>query len=109
MNSRYAELKRDYQSQARALERQIELLAETKAVSSQNQGRQINLAVIDAAFPNPDPVAPRPVRNVLLAIPIGLLLGIVLLLLNQLARPIFVHPRQLAQSTGLPVVGVMNR
>lgn len=107
-NSEYAELKREYNSLAHALETQMEALSAAVAESSKSNEGGANLAVIDPATPGYDAVSPRIVRNIALSLPLGLGLGVLLVLLGHLARPVFVHPRQLARATGLPVVGVYN-
>ena len=107
-NSRYQELKRDYQAKARALDSQLQALAEARSAAAENMGGNASITVIDRAEPNSVPVAPRPLRNMGIAVLVGFLLGILAVLARQFSRPVFVHPRQVEHVAGLPVIGILN-
>ncbi len=106
LNSQYAELRRQYQALASALNVQMESLAEARISAMARGANAVNVAVIDWAIANPRAVAPRFWRNLLLSLIVGLGLGVLLAIFSQLARPVFVHPRQLERATGLPVVAI---
>ncbi|MBX3730360.1 MAG: hypothetical protein KF858_14360 [Candidatus Sumerlaeia bacterium] len=109
MNSEYQELKRDYQAKAKALESQLGALAEAEAAAAQSSTAGGNITIVDAARPNPAAASPKVLRNILVAIPTGFLLGVLLVLIGQLNRGVFVHPREVERRTGLPVVGIANQ
>jgi uncharacterized protein involved in exopolysaccharide biosynthesis len=107
LNSRYQELKRDYSAKARALDSQIQALAEADSSAAEKLGGHATITVIDRAVENGTPVSPRPVFNMLVALIVGLLLGLLAVLAGHYANPVFIHPRQVEQTTGYPVVGIM--
>jgi uncharacterized protein involved in exopolysaccharide biosynthesis len=107
-NSTYQELKRDYEAKARTLDSQLQALAEAESMAAEKYGAHANITVIDRAVPADTPVSPRPLRNIALSLVVGLLLGILALTANHYTRPLFVHPRQVEQLTGLPIVGILN-
>ena len=106
-NSRYSELKREYSTLAGTLESQMQTLSEALAAANEQRGGA-NIAVIDPASASYKPVAPKPVRNIVLSIPLGFAIGLVLTFLGFMTRPVFLHPRQVTAITGLPVVGMLH-
>lgn len=109
LNSEHAQLKGEYDSLVRALETQQDSLASALAAAAESSVGGAYIEVIDKAQPNYTAVAPRTLRNLVLSILGGFFLGILLVLASHLTNPIFVHPRQLAELTSVPVVGVLGR
>lgn len=106
-NSRYAELKREYQGRAATLDQQIRALTEARIAATGQSDRVANIAVIDWARANSQPVAPRPLLNILVAFFIGSALGVIVVLAGHFLQPILVHPREVESLTQLPVVAIL--
>ena len=109
LNSKHAELRREYQGAGKALDAQIQSLAETRISAAQNVSGLANIAVIDHGILHKKAVSPRIRRNLILSIIIGLGLGILIVLFEQLAHPVFVHPRQIERVTSVPVVATLYK
>lgn len=107
LNSHHVEFKREYQSLANVLNSQMERLAEAEA-SVHNSISGANIAVVDKAYAPTSPMSQHPLRTLFLALIVGFGIGLVVVLSNQAFRPVFVHPRQLAKFSGVPVTAVRN-
>ncbi len=108
LNGQHMELKREYLGAGQALNLQLQNLADARISAAKRTSGMANIAVIDYGSISNKPVSPRLFRNFFLSIPIGLAIGIILVLFSQTLYPIFVHPRQLEQETNVPVVALMH-
>lgn len=107
LNGEHKELKREYDSAGEVMTTQLENLATAKITAAERASGMANIAVIDYGIRNDNPVSPNLWRNIIISIPVGLGIGILLILLGQLAHPVYVHPRQLEESSGVPVVALL--
>jgi polysaccharide biosynthesis transport protein len=94
-------------------ERRAQLAANQRALSDQYtivqsaSTNQIN--VFQEATPNPTPIAPEIVRNVLAALIAGLVLGLAAMLLFEYFTDVIYTPEELRKTTGLPFLGGIAR
>src|SRR5262245_6435446 len=65
--------------------------------------------VLQPAIPNPTPIAPEIVRNVLAALIAGLVLGLAAMLLFEYFTDVIYTPEELRKATGLPFLGGIAR
>ncbi len=100
----YLELKRTHDNNQRLYEMVLQRLKET-GVSGMMQ--MSNVRILDRAQAPDGPVSPRPVRNIALAILVGLLGGVALsFLLEQLDTTITTR-EQVEERLGLPFLGII--
>jgi|GEM_PF-2206950 len=74
----------------------------------QNSGAN-QIAVMEQAVPNPTPIAPEVVRNVLAALIAGLVLGLAAMLLFEYFTDVIYTPEELRKATGLTYLGGIAR
>jgi uncharacterized protein involved in exopolysaccharide biosynthesis len=109
LNNQHAELRREYEGNARALDTQIQALAEATIAARRSEAGSTNVAVLDPPVPNERAVSPRYLLNLLLSFPIGILIGFVAVITGQMIRPVVIHPRQVEMLTRIPVVTTVPR
>jgi tyrosine-protein kinase len=94
-------------------ERRAQLAASQRALSDQYtivQSSSTNqIGVLQPAVPNPIPIAPEVVRNVLAALIAGLVLGLAAMLLFEYFTNVIYTPEELRKATGLPNLGGIAR
>ncbi|MFL5802106.1 MAG: polysaccharide biosynthesis tyrosine autokinase [Roseiflexaceae bacterium] len=94
-------------------ERRAQLAASQRALSDQYtivQSSSTNqIAVLQPAVPNPSPIAPEIVRNVLAALIAGLVLGLAAMLLFEYFTDVIYTPEELRKASGLPYLGGIAR
>jgi polysaccharide biosynthesis transport protein len=94
-------------------ERRAQLAASQRALSDQYtivQSASTNqIDVLQPAIPNPTPIAPEIVRNVLAALIAGLVLGLAAMLLFEYFTDVIYTPEELRKATGLPFLGGIAR
>jgi polysaccharide biosynthesis transport protein len=94
-------------------ERRAQLAANQRALSDQYtivQSASTNqIDVLQPAIPNPTPIAPEIVRNVLAALIAGLVLGLAAMLLFEYFTDVIYTPEELRKATGLPYLGGIAR
>jgi len=94
-------------------ERRRQLDTSQRALSEQynvvQSGSTNQIAVMQAAIPNPIPIAPEIVRNVLAALIAGLVLGLAAMLLFEYFTDVIYTPEELRKATGLPYLGGIAR
>jgi non-specific protein-tyrosine kinase len=94
-------------------ERRAQLAASQRALTDQYtivQSSSTNqIDVLQQADPNPTPIAPEIVRNVLAALIAGLVLGLAAMLLFEYFTDVIYTPEELRKATGLPYLGGIAR
>jgi capsular exopolysaccharide synthesis family protein len=94
-------------------ERRAQLAAAQRALADQYtivQSTSTNqIDVLQPAVPNPIPIAPEIVRNVLAALIAGLVLGLAAMLLFEYFTDVIYTPEELRKATGLPYLGGIAR
>jgi tyrosine-protein kinase len=94
-------------------ERRAQLAASQRALSDQYtivQSASTNqIDVLQQAIPNPAPIAPEIVRNVLAALIAGLVLGLAAMLLFEYFTDVIYTPEELRKATSLPYLGGIAR
>jgi non-specific protein-tyrosine kinase len=94
-------------------ERRAQLAASQRALTDQYtivQSSSTNqIDVLQQAVPNPVPIAPEIVRNVLAALIAGLVLGLAAMLLFEYFTDVIYTPEELRKATGLPYLGGIAR
>jgi tyrosine-protein kinase len=94
-------------------ERRAQLATSQRALSDQYtivQSSSTNqIAVLQPAVPNPSPIAPEIVRNVLAALIAGLVLGLSAMLLFEYFTDVIYTPEELRKATSLPYLGGIAR
>ena len=94
-------------------QRRAQLAASQRALSDQYtivQSASTNqIDVLQPAIPNPTPIAPEIVRNVLAALIAGLVLGLAAMLLFEYFTDVIYTPEELRKATGLPYLGGIAR
>jgi non-specific protein-tyrosine kinase len=94
-------------------ERRAQLAASQRALSDQYtivQSSSTNqIAGLQPAVPNPSPIAPEIVRNVLAALIAGLVLGLAAMLLFEYFTDVIYTPEELRKASSLPYLGGIAR
>jgi non-specific protein-tyrosine kinase len=94
-------------------ERRSQLAANQRALSDLYTVVQTastnKIDVLQPALPNPTPIAPEIVRNVLAALIAGLVLGLAAMLLFEYFTDVIYTPEELRKATGLPFLGGIAR
>lgn len=97
-------LQRDVEGAQRAYDLVTQRLTQA---SLESQSQQTNIAVLTRAFPPLEPSSPRLLFNVVIAVFLGLLLGVGIAPILELMDHRVRSPEELAQLTELPVWGVI--
>lgn len=84
----YLRLKQEYEAWVKALDMQIQRLAEARIAAAERSTQVANIVVIDWALANPTPVSPRLKWNFLISVLIGLGIGILLVFLELMLLPV---------------------
>jgi succinoglycan biosynthesis transport protein ExoP len=94
-------------------ERRAQLAAAQRALADQFtivQSSSTNqIDVLQAAIPNPIPIAPEIIRNILAALIAGLVLGLAAMLLFEYFTDVIYTPEELRKATGMPYLGGIAR
>lgn len=88
----YSRLKQEYEGWDKALDMQIQRLAEARIAAAERSTQVANIVVIDWAIANPSPVSPRLKWNFMISVLIGLGIGILLVFLELMLLPVPIQP-----------------
>ena len=108
VEAEYARLNRDYDVTRVQYQALVERLNGAKLSANADVTGVVRFEVVDPPTGNDQPVAPNRVRLILVVLVGGLLAGGGVAYLMHQLRPVFATPRQLAELTQLPVLGVVN-
>jgi uncharacterized protein involved in exopolysaccharide biosynthesis len=84
----YSRLKQEYEGWVKAMDMEIQRLAEARIAAAERSTQVANIVVIDWATANPVPVSPRLKWNFMISVLIGLGIGILLVFLELMLLPV---------------------
>ncbi|MBN1900853.1 hypothetical protein JW926_05945 [Candidatus Sumerlaeota bacterium] len=88
----YSRLKQEYEGWVKAMDMQIQRLAEARIAAAESSSQVANIVVIDRAIANPSPVSPRLKWNFFISLLIGLGIGFLLVFLELMLLPVPIQP-----------------
>ncbi len=100
----YLELKRNYDNNQRLYDSVLKRLKDASITGMIQMG---NVRILDRAQAEPDPVAPRPLRNLFLSLVVGLLSGVGLSFLLEKLDTSVTSREQVEERLGLPFLGIV--